>query len=161
MTTQSMFKTIAIAAILALGTIAHAQTNPYEPLCSPYENTCTPSVKSFANVFYSVPGLEVANLAIVNTGLLPANVKVTVTYTNPWDSVPVVATKDFLYLPNQRVDNFLTDPTKWPELVGYHGGVSVIVKSSQPIDASISMHPAYDSANPRAYWTGAKFLEGK
>lgn len=111
----------------------------------------------FPNVFFNVQGMEWAFVSLKNKANAASVVVVEVTIAG---QTPVY--RDFPLGPQDRTDVQLNT---WPELAGHQGGVSVVVRADQRTSVSVAMHPQItDASNPaqiRAFWQGAKFLEGR
>jgi hypothetical protein len=158
---QYMLTALSVGLLLLLMLApapASAQIVSYDPLCSPYNVDCVPTSHDFANVFVNVEGLEITNVTIANKTPFLNNVEITVLTRG---SGAAVVSKRFLLNSFQGLDVFLTDTRQWPELSTYKGGVSVLIKSSQSLATTVTMHPTYDSADPKKFWREAKILEGK
>jgi hypothetical protein len=111
----------------------------------------------FPNVFFSVQGMEWAFVSLKNKSTVASIVVVEVTIAG---KAPVY--HEYPLGPQDRTDVHLN---AWPELAGHQGGVSVVVRADQRTSVSVAMHPQITDANSqaqlRAFWQGAKFLEGR
>jgi hypothetical protein len=128
--------------------------------CLYFPHTSQTSVSEygdFTNVFLGVPGLEWTFISLKNKADVASTVVVEVTIAG---RAPIY--HDYPLGPQDRTDVQLNT---WPELAGHQGGVSVVVRADQRTGVSVAMHPqitdASNSAQIRAFWQGAKFLEGK
>lgn len=152
--------------VLAMAAPASAQAPITVPPCSPYDTNCAVVSHRFANVFVRVAGLELTNVTLTNTGNTLHEVMIDVVIGTR------VVTKTRTLLPFERIDEFITDASKWPEIADHSGGASVLLRTrqAQNLAATVTMHPEVrvdDSPSPeelreriRTFWRQAKLLEG-